>query len=62
MSELNIRCNDESVELVDDNIHLGVTVTSDENWTLHIENTSKSQLKQVSVLRRLHFSLSKQAL
>jgi hypothetical protein len=36
--ELNIRFNDESVELVDNHKHLGVTFVSDGNWTVHIEN------------------------
>jgi hypothetical protein len=36
--ELNIRINDESVELVDNYKHLGVTLASDANWTVHIEN------------------------
>jgi hypothetical protein len=32
--ELNIRFNNESVELVDNHIHLGVTFASDGNWTV----------------------------
>ena len=34
--ELNIRFNDESVELVGNHKHLGVTFASDGNWTVHI--------------------------
>jgi hypothetical protein len=60
--ELNIRFNDESVELVDNHKHLGVTLASDGNWTVHIENIATSALKQVKVLRKLKFTLSKQAL
>jgi hypothetical protein len=33
--ELNIRFNDESVELVDNHKHLGVTFVADGNWTVH---------------------------
>ena len=44
--ELNIRFNDESVELVDNHKHLGVTFVSDGNWTAHIENIARSALKQ----------------
>ena len=40
--ELNIRFNDESVELVDNHKHLGVTFVSDGNWTVHIENIARS--------------------
>jgi hypothetical protein len=32
------------------------------NWTVHIENIARSALKQVNVLRKLKFILSKQAL
>ena len=32
------------------------------NWTVHIENIARSALKQVNVLRKLNFNLSKQAL
>jgi hypothetical protein len=60
--ELNIRFNNESVELVDNHIHLGVTFVSDGNWIVHIENIATSALKQVKVLRKLKFTLSKQAL
>jgi hypothetical protein len=48
--ELTIRFNNESVELVDNHIHLGVTFASDGNWTVHIENIATSALKQVKVL------------
>ena len=53
--ELNIRFNDEPVELVDNHKHLGVTFVSDGNWTVHIENIARSALKQVNVLRKLKF-------
>ena len=43
---LNIRFNDESVELVDNHKHLGVTFVADGNWTVHIENIARSALKQ----------------
>jgi hypothetical protein len=55
--ELNIRFNDESVELVDNHKYLGVTFVSDGNWTVHIENIARSALKQVNVLRKLKFIL-----
>ena len=44
--ELNIRFNDESVQLVDNHKHLGVTFVSDGNWTVHIENIARSALKK----------------
>jgi hypothetical protein len=50
-----------TVELVDNHKHLGVTFVSDGNWTVHIENIARSALKQVNVLRKLKFILSKQA-
>ena len=42
--------------------YLSVTFVSDGNWTVHIENIARSALKQVNVLRKLKFILSKQAL
>jgi hypothetical protein len=62
--ELNIRFNDKSVAFADNHTHLGVTLASDGNWTVHIENIATSALKkkQVNVLRKLKFTLSKQAL
>ena len=41
---------------------MGVSFVSDVNWTVHIENIARSALKQVNVLRKLKFILSKQAL
>jgi hypothetical protein len=46
----------------DNRKHLGVIFASDGNWTVHIENIATSALKQVNVLRKLKFTLSKQAL
>jgi len=43
---LDIRFNDESVELVDNHKHLGVTLAYDGNWTVHIENIATSALKK----------------
>ena len=49
--ELNIRINDESVELVDNHKHLGVTLASDANWTVHIENIPSSALRWYHTLQ-----------
>jgi hypothetical protein len=51
-----------SVALVDNHKNLGVTLAFDGNWTVHIGNIATSALKQVNVLRKLKFTLSKQAL
>ena len=59
---MNIKFSNESVELVKNHKHLGVTLSSNGNWTEHIDNIVKSALKQVNVLRKLKFTLSKQAL
>ena len=54
--ELSIRFHDESVELVDNHKHLGITFASDGNWTVHIENLATSALIQVNVFRKLKFT------
>jgi uncharacterized protein YwqG len=41
---------------------LGITFASDGNWTNHIDNIINASFKQVSVLRKLKFTLSKQTL
>ena len=51
-----------SVALVDNHKNLGVTLAFDGNWTVHIGNIATSALIQVNVLRKLKFTLSKQAL
>ena len=61
ITELNIRFHYESVALVDNHNHLGVTFASDGNWTVHIENIATSPLKQRNALRKLNFTLSKKA-
>ena len=41
---------------------MGLTFASDENWTNHIDNIVNAAFKQVNVLRKLKFTLSKQTL
>jgi hypothetical protein len=41
---------------------LGLTFASDENWTTHIDNIVNAAFKQVNVLRKQQFTLSKQTL
>ena len=41
---------------------MGLTFASDENWTTHIDNIVNAAFKQVNVLRKLQFTLSKQSL
>jgi Tfp pilus assembly protein FimT len=59
---LDLRFNGEPVEIVKNHKHLGITFTSDGNWTNHIDNIVNASLKQVNVLRKLKFTLSKQTL
>ena len=49
--DLNIKFDNENVEIVDNHKHLGVTFSNDGNWTTHIENIVNSAFKQVNVLR-----------
>ena len=41
---------------------MGLTFASDGNWTNHIDNIVNAAFKQVNVLRKLKFTLSKQTL
>jgi hypothetical protein len=58
----NLRFNGEPVEIVKNHKHLGLTFASDGNWTNHIDNIVNAAFKQVNVLRKLKFTLSKQTL
>ena len=60
--DLNIKFDNENVEIVDNHKHLGVTFSNDGNWTTHIENIVNSAFKQVNVLRKLKFILSSSCL
>ena len=42
--------------------YLGLTFASDGNWTNHVNNIVNASFKQVNVLRKLKFTLSKQTL
>ena len=59
---LDLRFNGEPVEIVKTHKHLGLTFASDGNWTNHIDNIVNAAFKQVNVLRKLKFTLSKQIL
>lgn len=59
---INIEFNQESVEIIKNHKHLGVTLSSNGTWTSHIDNIAQSALKQVNVLRKLKFTLSKRTL
>ena len=48
--------------MINNHKHVGVTLSSDGNWTTHIDNITTSALKQVYVLRKLKFTLSKKGL
>lgn len=60
--DLDITFDNESVEIVNNHKHLGLTLSSDGTWTSHIDIICKSAYKQINVLRKLKFTLSKKAL
>ena len=41
--------------------HLGLTFSSNAKWSLHIDNICKSALKEINVLRKLKFTLSRKS-
>ena len=59
---IDIEFNNEKVEIVKDHKHLGVTLSFNGSWTSHIDNIAQSTLKQINVLRKLKFTLSKRTL
>ena len=62
--EINNKFSCETVETVVNHKDLGVTLSSDGNWTTHTDNITPSVLKQVNFLRKLKllkFTLSKKA-
>ena len=60
--KMNIEFRSDPVEIVKNQKHLGVIVSSDLNWTDHIDNIVKTSLKQVNAFRKLKFTLPKRAL
>lgn len=60
--QLNITFNNEIVEIVNSHKHLGVILSSDGNWTTHINSVAQKALKQINALRKLKFILSKRVL
>ena len=51
-----------NVEIINNHKHVVVTLSSDVNSATHIDNITTSALKQVYVLRKLKFTLSKKGL
>ena len=60
--DLNLRFDNEKIEIVESHKHLDVTISSDANWKTHIDNISIAAFKQVNVLRKLKFTLSRKCL
>ena len=50
------------IEFVESHKHLGLTLSSNDNWHTHIENILKSGYKVFGIMRKLKYSFSRQAL
>ncbi|KAK3087639.1 hypothetical protein FSP39_008683 [Pinctada imbricata] len=59
---LNIIFGDSHPNITETHKHLGITFSSDGKWTAHINNISNSALKQINVLKKLKFTLSRKSL
>ncbi|PJE77717.1 hypothetical protein CI610_03355 [invertebrate metagenome] len=59
---LNLTFGEETLKLVGNHRHLGVTFSSDAKWSLHIAEIIKTCMKKVSVLRKFKFLLSRKTL
>ena len=51
--------NNQQVEIIDSHKHLGVHLSSDCKWGTHINSICSNALKQLGVLRKLKFTLSR---
>lgn len=60
--DMNIIFDNDRVEIVENHKHLGITLSNSGQWTTHIDNILSAALKQINVLRKLKFTLSKDAL
>ncbi len=59
---IQLRFNDQPIQIVDNHKHLGVTFSSDCKWSVHIDNICRSASKQINVLRKIKYILSRQNL
>jgi hypothetical protein len=54
INPINLKFNSESLNQVDNHKHLGVTISSNDEWAEHINNICQKATKQIFVLRKLH--------
>lgn len=59
---IDIVFNNVNIDFVDSHRHLGVYIDSECKWGRHIDHISKTVTKQLGVLRKLKFILSRQTL
>ena len=59
---ITLEFNDTLISSSSSHKHLGLTFSSNAKWSLHIDNICKSALKEINVLRKLKFTLSRKAL
>ena len=58
----NFSFNGNNIPITKSHKHLGVTLTSDVKWNNHIENIILNVSRQLSILRKLKYRLSRQNL
>ena len=57
-----LKYDENILKIVDKHKHLGVTISSNNNWSKHIDSIINSASKQISYLRKLKFQLPKRTL
>ena len=56
---MNLVFDDQDIQLVENHKHLGITFSADCRWSVHIDNICNSASKQIFVLRKLKYILSR---
>ena len=60
--DIKLRCDENILKIVENHKHLGVTISSNNKWSKHIDSKINTASKQISYLRKLKLQLPKRTL
>ena len=60
--DIELSYDENILKIVENHKHLGVTISSNNKWSNHIDSIINSASKQISYLQNLKFQLPKQAI
>ena len=60
--DIELSYDENILKIVENNKHLGVTISSNNKWSNHIDSIINSASMQISYLQKLKFQLPKQAI